>query len=113
MSLNRPEKGQLPKKMCLCGMFRSLGGVRSIGRRLARCSCVCSGRRRRFSGTRRDFAVAVVARGASAFKANRRNFSGAWIADISCVAFVVVAVRKPALVLAVFLMHVSKFTSFF
>jgi hypothetical protein len=87
--------------------------VRSLCRRLAPCSCVCGGCRRHYGGVRRGFVVVVVVlvvvvvvRGASVLKLKFRYFNGAWIAGISCVAFVVVAVRKPALVLAVFLMHV-------
>jgi hypothetical protein len=56
--------------------------------------------------------VVVAIKRTSVFEVNLRYFSGAWIADISCVAFVVVAVRKPALALAVFLSHVPKLTNF-
>jgi hypothetical protein len=83
------------------------GGVRSLDRRLVRCSCVCSGYLRHHGGVRRGFVFAVVVvRGASALKIYLGYFSGAWITDLICVAFAVAAVRKPALVLAVFLMHV-------
>jgi len=45
----------------------------------------------------------------SVFELNLRYFSGAWIADISCITFVVVAARKLTLALSVFLMHVPQF----
>jgi hypothetical protein len=89
------------------------GGLRSLGRRLVRRSCICSGCRCHYGGVRRGFVVAVVViRGASIFKGNLSYISGAWIADGSSVAFVIVALRKPALVLAAFLMHVPQAARF-
>jgi len=52
--------------------------------------------------------IGTAVRGASVFKANLRYFSGAWVADVRSAAFVVIAVRKPAFELAVFIMRVSQ-----
>jgi hypothetical protein len=57
-------------------MLRSLGGASSLGRRMARCSCVSSGCRRHYGGISSGFVVVVVVRGASVLKVNLRYFRG-------------------------------------
>jgi hypothetical protein len=89
------------------GHFGGFMLAQGLDRRLVRRRGVCNGCHRHCGGVRRGFVVAGD-RGASAFKANLRYFSGAWIADVRSAAFVVIGVCKPAFVLAVLIIPVSQ-----